>query len=94
MYIAMGLTAFGLLMAVTLVSTPPPHLHFPVLTDQSWHWRRENKRRDKLVAEGALDQPELGDKNPHFRYVHFLAVSELTRVRRLTVQVLSIGARQ
>lgn len=29
---------------------------------------RENKRREKLVAEGAEDQPHLGDRNPHFRY--------------------------
>jgi hypothetical protein len=51
MYIAMGLTAVGLLTAIVM----------------ALYWRRENARRDKLVAEGALDQPELGDKNPHFR---------------------------
>lgn len=27
-----------------------------------------NKKRERLVTEGAEDLPELGDKNPHFRY--------------------------
>lgn len=67
MYISMGLTAFGLLMAMTLVSLQVCLMSSKGLTDQSLHWRRENRKREKLVAEGALDQPELGDKNPHFR---------------------------
>lgn len=30
--------------------------------------KRENKRRDELISQGARDQPELGDENPHFKY--------------------------
>jgi hypothetical protein len=30
-------------------------------------YKRINKKREALCAAGALDQPELGDKNPHFR---------------------------
>ncbi|KAF8857021.1 MFS general substrate transporter [Acephala macrosclerotiorum] len=30
--------------------------------------RRENKVKLKLIEEGAPDQPELGDRNPHFLY--------------------------
>lgn len=74
MYIAMGLTAFGLLMAIVLVSHT--RIDCSMLKNfQATHWRRENIKRDKLVAEGALDQPELGDKNPHFRLV--LSISRL-----------------
>lgn len=54
------------------------------LIQQSMHWRRENRQRDKLVAEGALDQPELGDKNPHFRYARVvlsLAFCEADKAR-------------
>lgn len=27
-----------------------------------------NKKKRQLIAEGAPDQPELGDRNPHFLY--------------------------
>jgi MFS family permease len=29
---------------------------------------KENKRRKELIAQGVPDQPELGDRNPHFQY--------------------------
>ena len=38
------------------------------LTLQALILMRINKNREKLIAEGAEDLPELGDKNPHFRY--------------------------
>ena len=34
-------------------------------------YKRINRKREALCAAGALDQPELGDKNPHFRLVIF-----------------------
>lgn len=34
-------------------------------------YKRINRKREALCAAGALDQPELGDKNPHFRLVTF-----------------------
>jgi hypothetical protein len=43
----MGLTAFGLVLAL----------------------KRINIKRERQVAEGAPDQTELGDDNPHFRFV-------------------------
>lgn len=52
MYIAIGLTALGIMLAVLQLVV----------------YGRINAKRDKLVAEGAPDMPELGDANPHFRY--------------------------
>jgi hypothetical protein len=49
-------------------------------------------RRDKLVAEGALDQPELGDKNPHFRSVDKRALEQVSCADHL--QILFINARE
>lgn len=34
----------------------------------SFMLKRENKRREGLIAQGAQDQPELGDMNPYFKY--------------------------
>lgn len=30
--------------------------------------KRENKKKRELIAQGAPDEPELGDRNPHFLY--------------------------
>ncbi|KAI9634393.1 major facilitator superfamily domain-containing protein [Dioszegia hungarica] len=53
MYISMGLTAVGIVTAVVL----------------GLHFKRQNGIKRQLVAEGAPDQPELGDHNPHFQYM-------------------------
>jgi hypothetical protein len=52
MYIAIGLTALGIALTVLQLVV----------------YKRINKKREKLVAEGAPDMPELGDANPHFMY--------------------------
>ena len=64
MYISMGLTAVGILAAGVLVRRKRGHGAFANL--QALHWRRQNRIHQQLVAEGAPDQPELGDNNPHF----------------------------
>ena len=52
MYTALGLTVMSMCCAILLTVM----------------LRRENARRRELVAQGAADQPELGDMNPHFMY--------------------------
>lgn len=52
LYFAVGMTVMS--MALT--------------TAMSILLRRENREKSRLVAEGAPDQPELGDRNPHFLY--------------------------
>jgi hypothetical protein len=49
----MGLTAFGLVLAIFM----------------TFSLKRINIKRERQVAEGAPDQTELGDDNPHFRFV-------------------------
>jgi hypothetical protein len=34
---------------------------------QAYILRRNNAQRQIAIANGALDQPELGDHNPHFK---------------------------
>lgn len=48
----MGLTALGLFMTCL----------------QVFLLRRVNAKRAEMIKNGALDQPELGDANPHFKY--------------------------
>ncbi|KUJ14691.1 MFS general substrate transporter [Mollisia scopiformis] len=52
LYFALGVT----IMSITLTSI------------MSILLRRENRKKLRLIAEGAADQPELGDRNPHFLY--------------------------
>lgn len=34
-----------------------------------WHYKRQNAKRTALIESGAPNQPELGDKNPHFLFL-------------------------
>lgn len=51
-YISIGCTALGLFITIATALV----------------LKMQNKRKERLVMEGALDQPELGDKNPHYTY--------------------------
>jgi hypothetical protein len=53
MYICMGLTALGIVITVV----------------QAAIYHMINKKREEMVRNGAEDRPELGDENPHFRFM-------------------------
>jgi MFS family permease len=52
LYFAVGMTCMSIVLTATM----------------SFFLRKENAKKRRLIAEGAPDQPELGDRNPHFLY--------------------------
>jgi hypothetical protein len=53
MYICIGLTALGIFLTI----------------GQATIYHLINKKRDEMVKNGAEDRPDLGDANPHFRFM-------------------------
>lgn len=51
--IASGVTFFSMCMVVVLMI----------------HYKRMNRKRQALIDAGAVNDPSLGDKNPHFLFL-------------------------